>query len=325
MVGDTGSATDAPVQARRTPLIGRGEAWLFSEAPALRLGLLRLLVFGFATLYVLSQARPLLRVARFDHTAFEPIGIVQLLSTPLPASATVVLWALTVGFGTISTVGIAYRYSAPMFALLLLWVTSYRSSWGMVFHTENLFVLHAACLSLVPAAAHAARWTWSARKWTWGDVDTRAAEYGWPLRVLSLITVCTYVVAGIAKLQHAGLAWAGGHEIRTHIAYDAVRKLELGSWHSPLGAWLVQFEFLFVPLALLTLALELGAPLALWGGRAAMLWCAIAWGFHASILLLMLIVFPYPLVGIAYASFFALERPLMPRLARLKRLASTQP
>src|SRR5690606_25456683 len=155
------------------------------------------------------------------------------------------------------------------------------------------------------------------RRWVCNGAKDVSFVYGWPLRVLSLATVSTYVVAGIAKLEHSGLAWAGGHEIRTHIAYDAVRKLELGSLSSPLGAWLVPFESLFLPLAMLTLALELGAPLALLGGRFAAVWCLTAWGFHLSVLLLMLIVFPYPLLGFAYVSFFAVERPLLRRLGGL--------
>jgi hypothetical protein len=43
-----------------------------------------------------------------------------------------------------------------VFALLLLWVTTYRNSWGQVFHTENLMVLHVV-LAVSPAAMPVAR------------------------------------------------------------------------------------------------------------------------------------------------------------------------
>ena len=42
---------------------------------------------------------------------------------------------------------VAYRVTAPLAALGMLWVTAYRNSWGMVFHTENLLVIHLAVLA----------------------------------------------------------------------------------------------------------------------------------------------------------------------------------
>jgi hypothetical protein len=95
--------------------------------------------------------------------------------------------------------------------------------------------------------------------------------------------------------------------LRTHIAYDALRKIELGSAHSPVGAWLVQFEGVFPVLGALTLVLELGAPLALLNRRAAWVWVLGIWGFHLSVVVLMAIGFAYPLSGCAFASLFAVE------------------
>ena len=46
------------------------------------------------------------------------------------------------------------------------------------------------------------------------------------------------------------------------VSYDAIRKLELGSTHSPLGVWMAQHGWIWGPLAAVTLVAELGAPLA---------------------------------------------------------------
>jgi len=54
--------------------------------------------------------------------------------------------------------GIAYRIVAPLAAAGLLWTLSYRNSWGLPFHTENLFVLHVIALSVMPAADVWAVW-----------------------------------------------------------------------------------------------------------------------------------------------------------------------
>ena len=55
-------------------------------------------------------------------------------------------------FGVAFMLGYRYRWCAPVFAIALLWITSYRSSFGMKFHTENLLVLHILLLAFAPAA-----------------------------------------------------------------------------------------------------------------------------------------------------------------------------
>ena len=61
------------------------------------------------------------------------------------------------------------------------------------------------------------------------------------------------------------------------------------------------------PLAAVSLVAELGAPLALLHPRVGRWWCALAWSFHAGVVVMMAIVFHYPLAGVAYASFFRVE------------------
>jgi hypothetical protein len=283
-------------------MINRILDWFFAATPPLRLAVARVLILGFSSMYVLFGAPILLTFGA--QASFKPIGVVSFLTDPLPVFASYAIYGACVLAGAAATLGIRYSFTAPLFAVTLLWVTSYRNSWGMIFHTENLFVVHTLVLACCPQAADCLALQ-KAAKSDGGD----SATYGWPLRILSLVTVTTYVLAGIAKLQHAGLAWAMGNEIRTHIAYDALRKIELGSGYSQLGVALVPHAWIFGPLAMLTLVFELGAPLALFGGRLALVWCFACWAFHVNVLLLMLIAFPYPLVGFAYASFFELERP----------------
>lgn len=276
--------------------------WFFRPAPASRLAAIRWLVLTFALVYLIGAASPLLRPMWLPQNTFRPVGIVSVLHQPLLPPLVVAVYATCLATGFAALLGLYYRWTAPSFAVLLLWATSYRSSWGMLFHTENLLVMHVAVLACCPQ---------SADTWSWRTRTPPAAEahfYGWPLRVLSLVTVSAYVVAGLAKFVHAGPAWLGGDEIRAHIAFDAIRKLELGSVHSALGVALVKVPWLFAPLAIVTLALELGAPLALLGGRCAVAWAVVCWGFHFSVLCLMMIVFPYPLSGVAFASLFPAER-----------------
>jgi Vitamin K-dependent gamma-carboxylase len=288
-----------------TRVFAAAERWLFSpEIPAQRLGSLRILVCGFGTIYLLARAPHLTDFSRLPASDFAPVGLAVILSQPIPSALALLLFGVTAVAGIAASLGLRYRVSGPLYALGLLWVTSYRNSWGMIFHTENLLVLHTLILGVSPAADGMALGSPNVKR----EQRQQTGEYAWAVRALSIVTVLSYVIAGVAKLDIAGLHWATGHELRTQIAFDALRKIELGSLHSSVGAWLVQFDSLFTPLAWLTLALELGAPCALLGRWPALIWCVGVWGFHLGVLLLMLIVFPYPLSGLAMASFFAPEK-----------------
>jgi hypothetical protein len=279
--------------------LARFDAWLLAPVPRERLALLRICIGAYAWIYLLARARDVLAPAHYPDGAFAPLGVVRLLDAPLPAGALYALYALCLISGALFVLGTAYRWVAPLFALSLLGVLSYRHSWGMIFHTDNLLVLHVVLLAAAPAA-EALAWPRRPRQ--------SAPTGGWVVRALCLVTCAAYLVAGLAKLELSGIGWAGGGALREQIAYDALRKIELGSVHSPLGPWLLPHAWVFAPLSMFSLAAELLAPLALLGGRWAVVWCSCAWLFHLGVLGTMAIVFPYPLSGVAFLAFFPVER-----------------
>jgi hypothetical protein len=185
-----------------------------------------------------------------------------------------------------------------------LLLTTYDNSWQHVAHTENLAAMHLAVLAIAPAAAALSL---DERRSSKPRVEFDA-RYGWPVRLMSLITVSTYVVAGIAKQRNGGLHWITGDVLRNQIANDNLRKIVLGDTYSPIGARLVRYAWLFPPMALATMVVELGAPLALLRGRVRTLMVSAMWLFHVAILLVMAIVFIYPLTLVAYASLLRPER-----------------
>jgi hypothetical protein len=287
-------------------LRSRVRGWWLTPAPALRLGIVRACVGGAALSQLAYEMPSLLAVLGFLPRQFQPVGVASLLPQPVGAAALyaclVACWVL----GTCFTLGVGYAVTAPAFALILLALMTYRSSWGMVLHTDNLLVLHVLLLALAPAAQAWSIDAWRARA-RGGAPPQPQARFGWPLRALSVATVTCYVLAGVAKLKLAGGAWLGGELLRAHIAYDNLRKLELGAPIVPLGPWLVRQRALFPVLAVATLLVELGAPVALLGKRWAVAWVAAAWSFHVAVLLTMSIGFTYQLSGVAYLSFFAVE------------------
>jgi hypothetical protein len=191
-------------------------------------------------------------------------------------------------------------------------VLTYRNSFGQVFHTENLLLLHVVILAAAPAAdTHSLD--------SRGRVTVSAdGRYGWPVLLMCLVTALAYFISGETKLRNAGINWLDGENLRNYVAYDNLRKIELGDPHSPLAEWIVPHAWLFTPLALFTLAVELGAPVALLHRGIARAWVAAAWLFHAGILALMAIIFPYPLLGVAFAPFFPVERIRLRAPARLR-------
>lgn len=283
---------------------GRVARWWLAPAPPERLAALRILLGGFALLYLLLRLGELRALAALPAAQLRPVGVVRVLGQPLPPGAVLAIGLATAALLAAFVAGYRFRYTAPAAALGLLWCTSYRNSWGMVFHTENLMVLHVIALACAPAAD---AWAIDARSRPGGPAG---AGYGWAIKLLVALTAATYVLAGIAKLRIAGLDWIDGELLRNQIAIDNLRKALLGGSIAPFAS-----PFLDHPAGLtifcgLTLALELGAVAALLGGRAARLWALGAWGFHVGVVLLMNIWFLYPLLGFAFLPVLRAERPL---------------
>jgi hypothetical protein len=234
------------------------------------------------------------------------VGIVRLVSEPLPVWAvtaiSVIAAVLLAGF----VLGVAYRVVAPLAAAALVWTLTYRSSWGMIFHTDDLLALHVVALAILPAA------------------DARALaprregrDYAAAVRLVIAITCVTYVLAGIAKLRIAGLHWLSGDLLRDQIAYDNARKVLLGDPVAPFATLLLDHPAALVGLSIVTLVIELGAPIALFGGTIARVWAVGAWTFHLGVVLTMNVWFPYPLFGLAFLPLFPIERLRLPVKLRM--------
>ncbi|AKF10928.1 HTTM domain-containing protein [Sandaracinus amylolyticus] len=290
------------------------ERFWFPRTPALRLATLRVLVGGYGLVYLLVRLPHLLSYALDDLGRFAPVGIVSLAPAPTLPWLYRALVALLIPTSIAFVIGLRHRVLAPLHAALLLWVLTYSNSWGKILHTDNLFLMHVIVLALAPASDAL-------------SIDARGRapvddhpRYGWAPRLMVAVAAATYLLAGIAKLRNNGLDFAMGETLRNFVAFDNVRKIELGSTFSPLGAALVPYVGLFSMLAWGSLALELGAPLALHPriGRA---WAIGMWSFHVGVLALMAIGFVYPLSFIAFAPLFDVER--IWRARPLRRLAIT--
>lgn len=283
---------------------GRGSATLLSRvgvgSDLSRLGAIRVLVGLFSVIYLCARLPNFISLFSIPTHRFAPVGAARILSEVMPGVAFGLLIMATLALSITFTLGIGHRYLAWAFAFLNLLLISYRNSWGMIFHTENLWVLHLFILAAAPAdRAFAKRPSLEAP----GDQKTAR----WALFFLSALTVATYFVAGWAKVKYVGWTWLEGATVQRQVAYDNVRKMLLGDYYSPLGLWLAKFDLPWGPLAGLALLVELGAPLALLSARFARTWVFLAWSFHVGVILTMGIFFPYPVLGVAYASMLPVD------------------
>lgn len=291
-----------------------GAVW-FAPGPAARLAALRVLVGAFSLQYLWPRYEMYTGTAGSSDSLFRPVGVAALLDDPLPVPVFQCILQLTLLANVAFVLGWRFRVTGPLFGGLLLWVMCYRNSWSMIYHSDNLLVFHALVLGVTRAADVFSLDAWTARREGRAPPEEQAWSYGWPVRLICGVTLIAYFLAGVAKVAGpSGLAWVGGEAMRRQLAVDALRKELLGGGAPALVFTLYGQTWLFACIGVLTLVLELGAPLALaraWLGR---LWALGVWGMHWGVLVLMEIKFEYALSGVALAAFFPLER-VVPRRA----------
>ena len=287
-------------------------------APPERLAMLRILVGSFALVYLIVRLPVFLQLGD-RRTGFDGVGVAVLLTDPVPARVVDVVIALTAVAGIGFVLGWRFRVVGVLFALGMLALGSYRGSWGQLLHFENLMVLY---LLIVASAPSADAWSLDARR-RGQHADSspngrESAAYGWPIALAALVLVLTYVIAGVAKLRYGGIDWVIGDTLRNHVAYAAARLELLGGSPSPLAGLGVRLDPVWPVAAAFTIAVELAAPVALLGGRIRTTWVVAAWLMHAGILVFMLIGFPMPLLLVAFAPLYRIERlwTARPRWAR---------
>lgn len=177
---------------------------------------------------------------------------------------------------------------------------------GQLLHFENLMVLQLAVLAASPAAD---AWSVDARRMAAVDRPGAATtRYGWPLAVASLVTVVTYVIAGIAKLRYGGTDWIVGDTLRNHIAYSAARLDIIGGTPPLLAEFAIRHAWVLPVFAFVAVVVELSAPAVFVGPRSRIVWVVAAWTMHVGIFATMSVGFPSPLFGVAFAPLFPLER-----------------
>lgn len=276
------------------------------SAPAERLAAFRIAVGIFVVVYLIGRLPVFLALAHRPEADFEPVGLLAPFADPPRGAFVTGTIVVALVAGVCATVGWRYRPAIIVATGAVLFLMTLRSSWGQLLHFENLMVLQLGVLVASPAAD---AWSIDAARGDDGDGDCEPSpRYGWPLAVAALVTVVTYIVAGVAKLRDGGIDWIVGETLRNHIAYSAARLDVIGGTPPLFAEFAVRHAWVLPVFAFAAVVVELSAPVVFIGPRCRNVWVAAAWMMHAGIFATMSVGFPSPLFGLAFAPMFALER-----------------
>ncbi len=255
--------------------------------------------------YFITRYETMSDIARSEKSNFDPVGLAQFLSAPLPPELFMGIVWVTLALGVAYLLGWKFKYTGIAFGLMGMFVFSYRYSWSMIYHDNIAVALHVLVIALSPAAD---AYSLDARR-KGGDAMTPHWSYGWPVRLLCAATAVTYFVSGLAKVfGELAWQWIDGSAMRSQVAVDSIRKEMLGESSTPLFSWIYAHSELFFIMGIVTMIVELGAPFLLVTKRTRVAWALLTWGMHWGIYLLMGITFRYQMSGLIFAPFFAVEK-----------------
>ena len=272
--------------------------FLFPALPLARIRVLRVIIYAFVVLDVLTFSRDVLSHAG-NSGFYTPLALARLLHLP-PVTAPVawtLLAAILAGCAA-GIVGWRPRISGAVVAIAFwLWML-YSNSYGYIAHDHLALMVATAVLPTVAGASRS-----QLEEGLGAPPHSEAA--GWALRAIQIAVVCTYFFSVIPKILYSGsLANWGNSAILT---WASIRR------GSPLAHLLVEHTpWVFVPAQWAGLALEALSPVVLFlRGKALHLVVVLYLGFHLSTLVLLGIHF-LPTV-ICWAAFLPLERLRAPR------------
>lgn len=237
------------------------DRWLFAPGSPLRLELVRRLVGVVIGLRV--ALGPYRGLAGQPESLFLPQGVIGLFLDRMPPLGAIV--ALQV-VGTAAAVAVVLRrggrWGLPVAWSCLLMLAGLRGSLGKMLDNDVLLLVTAVPLLVAPPARRPSE-----------------AQSGWPVRAALVVVAGSYLLTGVAKLVHSGLAWVTTDNMRWVMA-EAARDPR-GPFEG-LARFVADHGAVAHALAAAILALELSFPLVIWKPRLGSLFLAGAVAFHAG-------------------------------------------
>lgn len=151
-------------------------------------------------------------------------------------------------------IGLWYRWTSVVAAVLGLVVLSLRESMGVEMYSSTLPAIFPLILMTAPAADRFSfRWR--------GSPDRESWDYHWPVQLLRFVFVMSFFAAGVAKLRLAGWSWWSEDQIVAKILIQKYWKM-YGSPALSLET-VLEYKALWGLGALGVMIIQLTAPLGL--------------------------------------------------------------
>ena len=243
----------------------RWMSFWFAPRPADDLGFCRLLFFGGLCFFYLTT--DFAGWGKLPRVFWMPIWTFRVARIPMPPAEVIepiqIVWK---GALILSAVGLLTRSATWVAFLLGFYLLGLPHNFGKMHHTDALLVIVSGFLALSRCGD-----AWSLDHLIWrrrfpNAPSRRAAsgEYFWPIRAAQVSLSLVFFAAGFSKLSRSGLEWA----FSDHLATAIIKQNYYISDVMPiteLGLDLASSFWMSRGLAVMTLILELGYPLALFG------------------------------------------------------------
>lgn len=184
---------------RQRPVLQRVVNALRPAAQPIRPAVLRWSTGIFTTWNNLRRRAMFRKLNAQSASAFKPVGPVRVLKRPLPPQVANALFDAAQVTNILATLGVAHRVTGPVNAALQYWTLSYRNSWGMIFHNDNMALWHQMILGVSRSADALSVDAMLRDKTLLPQRYDRA--YGGIPTVMNIATCSVYLLSGIAKVR----------------------------------------------------------------------------------------------------------------------------
>jgi len=243
--------------------LGRGwrRFWFEPQSPT-NLAVCRILFYG--TVFLIFVRRDFSEWGGVSGVFWRPIPLFRSLHLGQPSSELLhvvqAVWKVSLAA---SCLGVLTRFFGAAAFLSGTYLLGLLFTFGRYGHANSIIVLVMGILALSRCgdALSVDRYIRSRR----GEpAPAPDAEYRWPIRLVWVVFAFVFFGGGVAKLRHAGLAWAMSDTLAVYVVQAAIPLARpagppLTDW----GFWIARHAWLCRAIAAGTLVIELGYPLAL--------------------------------------------------------------
>lgn len=257
--------------------------YFFGPGSAKNLAALRAILFGWVLVYY----APMFFAPRGNYPAelWQPVWLLDVLGLPLASYETLlVLGAVWKAALLLAALGVLTRVSIAASLILGAYLLGVTHSFHKINHSDAALVLVMAIMLFARCSDRLSVDSWlRANLWKRKPREIAQGEYRWPVRTVWVVFAVIFFLAGYSKLYNGGVGWIASHSMSNIV-------IEVQNTRPPrldVREYMHLLMYVFPVVALITVVVELAAPLALFWRWARVLIVPSLLGMQLGIFLLM--------------------------------------